>query len=317
MKIRNEIKNVLVEKRFQISKLMRPDEVAELMFRSGLLSKADLMTINRKPTKFLRSATFLSIISRKKICCYLGFIKTLHATKQHCLVSLLQTSSKHLNLPSPIVNPVEETKYCGEDTGDGSRKFVEISSPEFYHQTKHESYDILSDPQSHALFVTILAHGRHLAESEARNVDNLIALLSQIGYDCATKKMANVEEALNEIQKFAENLPSSASCIIGCFSYDVKEFSNSIKDKVVSIFDNCRCPALQNKPKLFLFSLSEWKSPSQISHSFTHGRVVTCDDAVISTKTKQLPTSSDTVVIHLVLTGKQHRSLIEIEQNYF
>ena len=308
--IKQKIKKVLTGNRYQVSKLMRLDQVIHKMSVSKHLSENDVAVIASKSTNFLRNATFLSMLMKKTPACYFGFLDALCATHQHNLVDLLLTGISEVPpKPWPLLEGKKNTGYLGNyETHDGPIKMLlKNSTLELYHQTKEDSYDLISLHRGNVCIVSLLSGETQLTLSQRRDVSNFKSLFCALGYRCSTSEKHCFADMKERVHSFANNPihKTSASCVLVSLFYDEKRFSPTVEEDLLSMFDNYRCKALRNKPKLFIFGFLDNETNFMSPDSFCRiSKTVTfCDDTTSSILNKNIPTSSDFMVIRLSLTG--------------
>ncbi|XP_043935792.1 caspase-2 isoform X2 [Protopterus annectens] len=157
-----------------------------------------------------------------------------------------------------------EPMECSLDDGDGSPNLsIQPCTIDFYNKHGHMAYQMQSSPRGLAIVISNVKFegNRDLEDRSGGNVDYeaLNTLFVNFGYTVKILHNLKALDMQNQLEEFSR-LPDHRlldSCIVSLLSHGVDGAIYGVDGKllqlqdVFSIFDNAKCPNLQNKPKMF------------------------------------------------------------------
>ncbi|XP_055065568.1 caspase-2 isoform X2 [Misgurnus anguillicaudatus] len=262
-----------------LCKEMVVDELlVQCLQRDEVLTDNMAESIMAKPTSQGKSSHLLSLLPKRGPRAFSSFCAALTETEQQHLSNMLmgymekqkRCSEASLGLPTPEcgihakrARHHESMEMC-LDADCPVTTAVLPCTRDFYDSHRLQAYPMCSKPRGLALVLSNVRFDPARTDLDVRRggeVDEelLRRLFSELDFTVSLHKDLTAEGMRLCIEQFAQRAEHSAydSCVVCLLSHGVEgsiygtDGELLMLDWVFEVFDNARCPQLQNKPKMF------------------------------------------------------------------
>ncbi|TRY86472.1 hypothetical protein DNTS_001097 [Danionella cerebrum] len=256
--------------------LVVDDLLIQCLRQDEVLTENLMERIMAKPTSQGKSSELLVVLPKRGPRAFSSFCSALKATEQQHLCKLLvdfterdkSFSEPSLSLPTQeCVIPVkrarthESMEMC-LDADSPVTNAILPCTPEFYECHQPQAYTMRSCPRGLALVlsnVSFVNTELDLRRGGEVDEETLRRLFTELDFTVIMHKDLTAEAMRMRLEEFALRQDhAEADCAVVCLlSHGVEgsiygtDGQRLELDSVFGVFDNARCPLLQNKPKLF------------------------------------------------------------------
>nr|XP_021322313.1 caspase-2 isoform X3 [Danio rerio] len=258
--------------------LVVDDLLIQCLQQDGILTDSMAESIMAKPTSQGRSHQLLFLLPKRGPRAFSTFCSALKETEQHHLCKLLMDftekdkcfSEPSLSLPTqecvtPAKRPrTHESMEMCLDADSPVTTAVLPCTPEFYQSHRPQAYPMRSCPRGLALVLSNVRFDSANTDLDIRrggevDEETLRRLFTELDFKVSLHRDLTAEAMRRCLEQFAQQQEHAAyDCAVVCLlSHGVEGSVYGTDgqllelDWVFEVFDNARCPLLQNKPKMF------------------------------------------------------------------
>ncbi|XP_067257761.1 caspase-2 isoform X1 [Chanodichthys erythropterus] len=258
--------------------LVVDDLLIQCLQQDGILTDSMAESIMAKSTSQGKSRHLLFLLPKRGPRAFSSFCAALTATEQQHLCRLLMDfteKDKSFSEPS-LTRPIQECVIPAKrarthesvemclDADSPMTTAVLPCTPEFYQSRRSQAYPMRSCPRGLALVLSNVRFDSANTDLDIRrggevDEETLRRLFTELDFTVSLHKDLTAEEMRGCLEQFAQRQEhADYDCAVVCLlSHGVEGSIYGTDgqplelDWVFGVFDNARCPLLQNKPKMF------------------------------------------------------------------
>ncbi|XP_067305237.1 caspase-2 isoform X2 [Pseudorasbora parva] len=257
--------------------LVVDDLLIQCLQQDGVLTDNMAENIMAQSTSQGKSRYLLMILPKRGPQAFSSFCDALTATEQQHLCRLLMDTEKDKSFSEPSLSlptqecviPVkrarthESMEMC-LDADSPVTTAILPCSPDFYQSHRSQAYTMRSSPRGLALVLSNVRFDSANTDLDIRrggevDEETLRRLLTELDFTVSLHKDLTAEGMRGRLEQFAQRQEHAEyDCAVVCLlSHGVEGSIYGTDgqllelDWVFEVFDNARCPLLQNKPKMF------------------------------------------------------------------